>query len=102
MRLSDRAKRALVALHAEFQHKLENRKYLYLPPGVLTPLSEEYESRVKQIIREGMEETRNDRGVRVKCPDCGRESNIAGDVKRWSCVCSPRDERYAFQTYVEG
>lgn len=98
--LSDRAKAEIIALRAEFAGRLESRKMLHLPPGVLTPLSEEYEKRLKAILRSGMTETRNDRPVRVKCPKCARESTIAGDVQRWSCVCS-RDEHFAFQTYVE-
>lgn len=104
--LTDRAKRALVGLKREFQGRVRQADIARMLPGTILPknywkdLSDEYERRVKEIVREGMTDSRNDRTVRVQCPSCHRIEQIAGDVARWTCVCSSV-ERFAFQTYVE-
>jgi ribosomal protein S27AE len=101
MTLTDRAKRALAELHAEFKKRVGYARYaLILPPGHMKSLSDEYNRRVAEIVREGTTENTPDRTVRVKCPSCGRTEQIAGDVERWTCVCGPF-ERYAYLTYVE-
>jgi hypothetical protein len=103
-KLTDRARHAIIALHSEYKQRLNFAKFaLYsMPQGpYLKTLSDEYESKLQAIIREGTEETRNDRYVRVKCPECNRIEQIAGDVERWTCICGPV-ERMAFQTYEEG
>jgi ribosomal protein S27AE len=99
--LTHRAKLALVELHQEFKKRIGFAQFaLAVPPGYYKHLSDEYERRVKEIIREGTEETTPDRTVRVQCPRCGREEQIAGDVERWTCVCGSV-ERMAFLTYKD-
>ena len=95
--LTHRAKVAIAELYREFKQRLTLADYALLPPSFYRQLSDEYERRLNEIIREGTEETTADRYVRVKCPKCGREANIAGDVERWTCICSSI-ERWAFQT----
>lgn len=102
--LTSRARQAVAELNVEFKKKLAQYKYgrLVVPIGVDygKKLSDEYNRRLAAIVREGKVETSPDRMVRVKCPKCGREERIAGDVARWTCVCGPT-ERLAFQTYLE-
>jgi hypothetical protein len=98
--LSRKAMRAIAALRVEFEHRLALRKALHLPPGVLTPLSDEYNARLQKIVREGLS-TSEASDVRIKCPDCGREATVTPEVLRWKCVCSPYVVRYSFQTSVE-
>jgi hypothetical protein len=102
MTLTDRAKRALVNLHAEYKKKVEQyqfARHTIYRPGYLHQLSEEYNRKVAEICNQGLTETTADRTVRVQCPSCGRIEQIAGDVERWTCVCGPF-ERYAYLTYV--
>ena len=97
--LSARARHAMAELTAEFRRKMNLGALVLTAPGYYSKLSQEYEDRVKAIVRDGMEDTANDRMVRVQCPICRRIEQIAGDVQRWQCSCTPV-ERLAFQTYV--
>jgi hypothetical protein len=96
--LTPKAQIAIVELHQEYQRKLHYADFVTPPRGYFGQLSREYEAKLKEIVREGMREVSNDRYVRVKCPGCGRQSTIAGDVASRHCVCSPQTERYTFQT----
>ncbi|HEY8311012.1 MAG TPA: hypothetical protein VIG47_10675, partial [Gemmatimonadaceae bacterium] len=89
-------------MHVSVRARVEEitKSGVHMPRGFWGTLSDDYERAVKQIVRNGMEEVRNDRPVRVECPKCHRQATIAGDVQRWTCLCSPV-ERYAFQTYIE-
>lgn len=100
--LTQKAMRAIIELRAEFAERFKMRKLMHLPPGVLTPLSEEYERRLKAIVREGLSTDEVGRDIRIECPDCKRQATVASDVLRWKCVCSPHVVRYSFQTLRGG
>ena len=100
--LTPKAQQAVVDLYAEYRKKLSHVDFMLAPPGYIANLRKEYEEKLKAIVREGVTDVRNDRNVRIECPDCKRRDVIAGDVQRWSCVCSPNISRYTFQTSVEG
>lgn len=97
--LSDRAKRALVELHEEYQRKASDRTIIK-PPGFYGKLAAEYEQKVQDIIRGSFTEVDADRTVRVRCPNCGREGAIRASQARWACSCSTEDH-HTFATIVE-
>lgn len=106
MGLTPSARKAIADLNAEFRKRIDNYRFA----RILVPLetsaqfsqgmTDEYNRRLAAIISHGTTETRPDRMVRVKCPQCGREELIAGDVERWKCPCGSV-ERFAYLTYLE-
>lgn len=100
MQLTRRAKEAIVALRDEFRLRVFFTEGVIKPPSFWQKLQCDYGDRLNAIVREGMEEVHNDRDVRIKCPDCGRQGTVPGDQVRWSCSCSPRVERFTFQTSI--
>lgn len=100
MQLTRRAKVAIVALRDEFRLKVHLGEGIVKPTGYWERLQRDYETRLTAIIREGMEEVCNDRDMRIECPDCHRQGTVPGDQVRWSCSCSPRVERFTFQTSI--
>lgn len=100
MQLTRRAKEAIVALRDEFRIRVDLTEGIVKPPGFWQKLQRDYETRLNSIIQQGMEEVSNDRDVRVQCPDCQRQGTVPGDQVRWSCSCSPRKERFTFQTSI--
>lgn len=95
--LSERAKRALVALHEQYKAKASGTAILR-PPGYWGRLASEYEAKVQAIIRGSFTEVENDRTVRVRCPYCRHDGQIRGTQTRWTC-CG--QDHYTFATTVE-
>lgn len=99
--ISPRAARAIHELHLEFRKKIAHAEYaLLVPPGYYSDLERQYTKQLNDLIRQGVQETQNDRTIRVQCPACKRIELIAGDVDRWKCVCGSI-ERLAFQTRLD-
>lgn len=100
MQLTRKAKEAIVALRDEFRLRVSLTEGVVKPPSFWQKLQRDYGERLNAILREGMEETRNDRDIRISCPACARQGTVPGDQVRWSCSCSPRVERFTFQTSI--
>lgn len=100
MQLTRRAKEAMVSLRKEFQLRISLTEGVAKGPLFWQRVQRDYDERLSAIIREGMEEVHNDRDVRIACPVCARQGTVPGDQVRWSCSCSPKVERFTFQTSI--
>src|ERR1700685_2366765 len=76
------------------------RRLLYLvgSPGLTSEQAiREQKRELRRILGQAFSEQLSDL-IRIKCNGCGRETNIARDVKFYNCQCSPQVDRFVSQS----